>query len=253
MGRLTNLSFGARAVAVVATVAAAGSATGFSLAAATSSNGSGSGNSGAAAGAPSQPVIGSSGLPASPTNDTTAKFSYTDSRPQVSFVCSLDTAAFTSCPSSGISYSGLGNATHSFRVEAQSGKGPTSTPATYTWTVANQPFTISGTFTAPLAPGSPAEPLDLSITNPYSFTMKVMSVSVALDSTSKAGCVVGDNYRVSQYTGAAFTVPANSTKTLGQLGVTPLPKVWMLDLPTNQDVCQGAGVKFIYSGSAQNQ
>lgn len=255
MGKFANLSLGVKAVVVVSAIAAAGTATGFSLASAASSsaggNGTGSGNAGSA-GAPPQPVIGTSNLPSNPTNATTAGFTYTDSRPAVSFLCSLDTAAFTSCATSGITYSNLGNATHTFRVEAQNGNGPVSSAASFTWTVANQSFPISGSLTNPLAPGTPAQALDLQIANPYTFTIKVSGITVTLVKTSNSQCTPGTNFLVTQYSGPSFTMVSGLKENLSQVVTTrqQLPQIQMLNLDTNQDACKGATLTFSYTGSA---
>lgn len=253
MRRIAQLSFAGKAAAVVATIAVAGAATGFSLASASSANGSGNGNgNGGSSGAPAQPVIGSSNLPASPTNSTTAGFTYTDSRPAVSFLCSLDSAAFSSCPATGITYSNLGNATHTFRVEARSGNGPTSSVASFSWVVANQTFPISGSLTTPLAPGVPPQALNLTVTNPYSFTMKVTAITVSVASTSNnSGCGAASNFRTTNYSGSGFTVPAGLTQTMTAAGVpaSQLPTVQMIDLPTNQDACQGVSINLTYNGT----
>lgn len=251
MGKLANLSLSGKVLAALAAIAVSGATTGVSLAAASSSNGSG--NGGPSAGAPPQPVIGSSGLPTNPTNATTATFTYTDSRPAVSFVCSLDNAPVSSCSSSGITYGatspGLGNGTHTFRVEAQNGNGPLSSPASFTWTIANQQFRISGDLTAPLGPGIPPQRLDLAITNPYSFTMKVTGITVTVSSTSNSACLPS-NFATTGYSGS-FTVPAGTNEKMTSAGVsyTDLPTVQMLDLPTNQDTCQGVKLNLAYSGT----
>ena len=253
---LSNLSFGAKAAVIVTAIAAGGTVTGFSLAAASNSNGNGNGNGngGSSNGAPAQPVIGSSGLPSSPTNATTATFTYTDSANSVNFFCSLDAAAFTSCPSSGITYNNLGNATHTFRVEAQHGNGnaPISSAASFAWTVANQSFTISGSLKNALAPGSPAQALDLQISNPYSFAIKVSGIVVTLVKTSNSGCTSGTNFQVTQYSGPSFTMAAGLNENLSQVvtGTQQLPHVQMLNLDTNQDVCKSATLTFSYTGSA---
>jgi hypothetical protein len=150
-------------------------------------------------------------------------------------------------------YSNLGNATHTFKVEAQSGNGPLSTPAMFSWTVANQTFSISGNLTAPkLGPGIAPQVLNLTITNPYSFTMKVTSVTVSMTSTTKSTCIATTNYKVTQYTGSGFSVGAGITETMTKAGVltSELPTVQMVDLSTNQDACQGATLNLAYSGTA---
>jgi hypothetical protein len=74
--------------------------------------------------------------PANPTNSTTAGFTYSSTPSGATFECRLDDApAFTSCPASGISYMGLANGSHTFRVRAVGPGGTDATPATYTWTI----------------------------------------------------------------------------------------------------------------------
>lgn len=56
--------------------------------------------------------------PPDPSESSSASFTYASNEPGSSFECSLDGAPLTSCPASGISYSGLGNGSHSFQVRA---------------------------------------------------------------------------------------------------------------------------------------
>ena len=95
---------------------------------------------------PPPPVITSA--PASFTNVDTATFAFTDTQAGVTFLCSLDGAAFVSC-SSGVSYSGLSLTSqyliykmHSFTVEAQDSQSNVSPEATWTWMETTWP--ISG-------------------------------------------------------------------------------------------------------------
>jgi streptogramin lyase len=99
-----------------------------------------------------------SGLPPAPTivsgppdsvsmTATTATFTFTDSEANVTFLCSLDGAAFASCVS-GVSYSGVIYGTHSFLVEAVDGLGNVSTATPYSWTI----ILFSGESTVPPGP-----------------------------------------------------------------------------------------------------
>jgi hypothetical protein len=73
-------------------------------------------------------------MPANPTNQTSASFSFTDSQTGVSFLCQLDGSAFTPC-SSPASYSGLSQGSHTFSVKAQDSGGNHSAATSFTWTV----------------------------------------------------------------------------------------------------------------------
>ena len=83
-------------------------------------------------------------------NADTAAFSFTDTEGGVTFLCSLDGAAFAAC-TSGVSYTGLAETQpyksvfliHSFAVEAEDGSGNISKPTSYEFT-----FTIDGVETA---------------------------------------------------------------------------------------------------------
>ena len=58
------------------------------------------------------PTITSS--PSNPTTSTSASFTYKDSASGVTFKCSLDSAAFSTCASTGITYSSLAQGRHTF-------------------------------------------------------------------------------------------------------------------------------------------
>lgn len=112
-------------------------------------------------------------------------------------------------------------------------------------------FPISGTPDRVLAPGSEPGAIDLALTNPFNASMTVTALSTSVTATDQPGCAVS-NYAVTGYSGPLpLTVPANSTRTLSQLGVprAQWPKVGMLNLPVNQDACKGAVVELAYSGS----
>jgi len=75
--------------------------------------------------------------PPNPSTDTTATFTYTASEPST-FTCSLDQASYVSCPSTGITYTGLTKTSHSFGVKATDLAGNVSTPATSSWYVSKR-------------------------------------------------------------------------------------------------------------------
>ncbi len=82
--------------------------------------------------APPTPTITS--MPANPTNQTSASFSFTDSQTGVTFLCQLDGSAFTAC-SSPATYSGLSQGGHTFSVKAQDSTGNQSADTSFTWTI----------------------------------------------------------------------------------------------------------------------
>jgi hypothetical protein len=87
---------------------------------------------------PPDTTIDSGPADGSTTADNSATVTY-HATPQVQadhFECSLDGAAFNACPSSGQSYGGLSDGSHSFAVRAVGAAGGADqTPASRTWTV----------------------------------------------------------------------------------------------------------------------
>jgi uncharacterized membrane protein len=115
-------------------------------------------------------------------------------------------------------------------------------------------FQITGNLGAQLFPGV-KRPLNLSLTNPESFDIKVSSISVAVEeATGRAGCSGTQNFKVTQIPAGRYpiTVSGGQTRSLSQLGIADAdkPQVEMLNRPWNQDVCKGASITLDYSGSA---
>ena len=148
------------------------------------------------------------------------------------------------------SYQGLGPGQHCFYVLAVQG-GHRSAPRGFCWQCrpikVNGDFIIGGNAPNLFYPGT-SEPLDLAITNPFKFAIKVVSVSVKIEpvptknGVPDPGCPAGTNLLVTRPLGASLAVPALSTKSLSDLGVPQAqwPVLTMPDLPTNQDACEGA-------------
>jgi hypothetical protein len=86
---------------------------------------------------PPTPTITST--PANPTSQTSASFNFTDTQAGVSFLCQLDSGAFSAC-SSPASYPGpLTTGNHTFAVKAQDAAGNQSSPASFSWTIGLAP------------------------------------------------------------------------------------------------------------------
>jgi hypothetical protein len=91
------------------------------------------------------PAASISSAPKNPTASTSATFTYSDPLAGVSFLCSLNGASYSSCKSTGISYTGLSNGSQTFSVEATSGSLK-SAPGSYTWVVDTTPPKVAFTF-----------------------------------------------------------------------------------------------------------
>ena len=65
-------------------------------------------------------------------------------------MCSLNSAAYSACASSGVTYTGLANGSNNFKVEAVVGSGTPSSATSYTWTISTTPPTVTLTFPAVL-------------------------------------------------------------------------------------------------------
>lgn len=86
------------------------------------------------------PVTAIDSKPDNPTTSPAATFTYHASRPDVVFECSMDGAPFSSCPSSGASYSQLATGSHTFAVRSVDlGGDVEASPASYAFTVASAP------------------------------------------------------------------------------------------------------------------
>ena len=72
--------------------------------------------------------------PGSPTNESSASFSFAASEPGSSFSCRIDTAAFAGCTSPK-SYAGLTDGAHTFSVRATDALGNVGPVMSSTWTI----------------------------------------------------------------------------------------------------------------------
>jgi hypothetical protein len=131
------------------------------------------------------------------------------------------------------------------------GGGVSGAAATALTVQVTKNFSIAGTLTRGLLPGS-AGRLDLALTNPYYFDLRVTNLQVTLDdATGIAGCSASANYDVTQLGGAyPLWLHPGTTHLSSLVSAEELPQVRMLDLPTNQDACKGAELAFHYTGAA---
>lgn len=100
---------------------------------------------------------------------------------------------------------------------------------------------VSGSSLTGLGPGKLLR-VDLSLTNTYPSPVTVWPRVIKITLTdSSSSCPASSNFAVDQGVSVAFTVPANSTKTLAQLGIPTAdwPLLTMLDTAQNQNACLG--------------
>lgn len=102
-----------------------------------------------------------------------------------------------------------------------------------------------------LYPGGGLVPVNLAFTNPNGSPITVQSVIMSVTGTSAGGCGAG-NFAVAEQLTAQPVVPANSTRSLQDLGIPQphWPKLQMLD-SGNQDACRSATVNLSFTGTAQ--
>lgn len=193
--------------------------------------------------------------PSDPTTSANATFAFTDADAGVSYECSLDEATWTPCQSPA-GYSELEPREHHFGVLAVDAAGDRSLPQTYAWHVTKQiklPFTVTGSAPGSLLPGAPAQPLPLTLSNPNTQRIYVTDLTVTV-TASPAGCPASSNLSITQAKvsdASPIVIPASGSVTLPAQGVAA-PTVGLLNLPANQDACQGGNFTFAYSGSAHS-
>jgi hypothetical protein len=216
------------------------------------------------------PPVAFTTKPADPSSVLTAQFSWTS--PPASDVdryeCATENGSFsTQVPSRGgppkdcvssltyvvaTTYDGR----HQFDLRAYDHVGNV-TQITYSWRVAAgsiQSFSISGNAVDLLYPGAPAQAIALKLTNPNSRAIFVTDVRVTVASSSSASCSPATNIAVTQSDVSAahpVWIGAGASVTLPAQGVAA-PKIRMLNLSTNQDVCKSATFSLSYNGSAHS-
>jgi hypothetical protein len=205
---------------------------------------------------PPSPII--TQQPENPTTSTNASVRFSDAEAGMSYQCKLDGGASLACNSGQANYTNLTVGDHCFQVLATDPAGNTSAAASTCWTVLiSGTFSIKGNASQLFSPGL-SQLIDLSVTNPFNFAMKVTSITVNVqpgttkNSQPNAACSGTQNLIVSRPFSGTATVPANSTKTFTQLALpqTQWPVLQMPDLPINQDACKKTTFNIAYTGTA---
>lgn len=169
---------------------------------------------------PPAPVV--TAKPASPTNEQSATFAFTNTQAGVTFECSLDGAAFSACTSPKTYAGPLGEATHQFKVRAKDSAGTASGVTIAAWVV---------DLTAPAPPALSGVPTP-SPTSTTSATLSFTTAEVgatfvcALDGAAPAACTAPVQLSALSDGAHAFTVAVRDAA--GNLG-SPAVGAWTVD------------------------
>jgi alpha-tubulin suppressor-like RCC1 family protein len=184
--------------------------------------------------------------PALATQSGSASFTYTSTETDQVFECSIDGAAFSTCPAVGISYSGRTEDSHTFQVRALDAVGNyDATPATYTWVVDATKPVISIT-------GGPSGTSG-SATATFTFSANESGVvfSCSIDGGAFATCVSPKAYPGLLEDAHTFTI--RGTDAAGNVSDdvirtwtidTSLPVVTLTGQPANPTTSQTAAFTF---------
>lgn len=123
-------------------------------------------------------------------------------------------------------------------------------------------FTATGNTSAPLYPGAGAQPISVTVTDPYTYGVAVtgLAASVAQDSGGNVINAAGNPVPGCLASWFRFTdTPLSSTNTLPlgagaslTLPTADDPAVTLLDAPVKQDACKGVQLKLNFVGTAQH-
>jgi hypothetical protein len=113
-------------------------------------------------------------------------------------------------------------------------------------------FAIGGDLAALLYPGRDG-PLNLVLSNPHSFDVRVTALTVRVGAgTTNPDCRGDVNYGVAQYSGRyPLVLHPGSTRLSALVSDSSVwPRVSMHDLSTNQDACQDVVLALAFGGLA---
>jgi hypothetical protein len=162
--------------------------------------------------------------PSTPTNATTADFTFTSSESPVTYTCKLSPATtFTPCPVPP-NYSGLSNGTYSLVIEATDQFGNTSVPsAAWTWTVDTTPPTV----TIATGPAAFTNATSANFTITATDTQPISKYLCALDGAAFTTCSASPSYP-GPLTAGQHTLQANVVDAAGNTAVTPATWTWTI-------------------------
>jgi glucose/arabinose dehydrogenase/PKD repeat protein len=155
------------------------------------------------------------------TNSRAARFTFSSSRANSTFECSLDGAAFSAC-SSPKEYGELADGRHTFAVRAVSGTGVVdATPAEHSWVVdATSPETK-------IDSGPPAFTNTASATFAFSSSEAGSTFECSLNGAAFASCSSPKTY--TGLSDRSHTFKVRATDRAGNRDSTPAERVWTVD------------------------
>jgi len=153
------------------------------------------------------PTVAISQTPAAVTNSTSASFSFSGSSSNstiTSYECAIDNGAYAACTSPR-SYTGLGEASHTFSVRAKDAIGQTSSPASYSFAVdltkPSMPVVASNLL-------DPSKMTSLNLTFNSSDSSGINKFECKLDAGAYAACVSPQTYNNLSIANHTFLVRA---------------------------------------------
>ncbi len=206
--------------------------------------------------APPAPVL--TLKPADPSSTATSKFAWTEAESGTTFQCSIENGPWTGCTSpftfeAAVDTSNSGQ--HQFAVRAIDAAGNASEPTTYKWKVvkdSGQNLVINGSVTG-LQIGI-EKSVPVTINNPNSVPIYVSNINVTLTVSASSGSCTASNFQTTNWTAATaaqeLLVPANATNFA--VPAADQPKLKLVNLPTNQDVCKSKSFTLTFNGSGHS-
>jgi subtilisin-like proprotein convertase family protein len=172
---------------------------------------------------PPQTTIDSGPSEGSTVASTSATFGFGSNPGGASFECRLDGEAFAPC-SSGMSYSGLADGTHTFKVRARNMAGADPTPATRVWTVDTTPPDTKIT----------SGPASLSRVNATTASVQFVSPDTPgatfecrLDGAAWSSCT--EPHTVSGLNDGSHTLEVRAWDAVGNVDGSPASRTWIVD------------------------
>lgn len=162
--------------------------------------------------------------PATLTNSTSAAFTY-EAPTATGYECKLDAAAFASCPSGGVEYTGLADGSHSFQVRGFNASGPDPTPAAYTWQVDTTP--PSATIDEHPADPSPGASARFTFHSNETDSSFECSLSGGGSPAPFSACASGQAY--SGLADGEYTFEVRATDPAGNQQASPAAFSWTVD------------------------